>query len=155
MTVNVNRVAYDTGNMELELAIAGGDSLGIINFTEINYKDKVDRTKLREGGARTPIDATDGDYDADGSMSFHRYQFQRIAAQLAEKQIGWYDAEFNITVNYANKKEPLHTDTITRVKFGSRDRSNSQGTDSVMVKCDLFIIGLIYEDGIGPFGEKL
>lgn len=151
----VRKVAYAFVNMELALQVAGGPSITIsTGFMAVDYNDKVDRSKMR-GPGQFPEDATDGEYDADGSVEFHRYQYNSLIKQLSDAGFGFYNVEFDMTVSYAHKGEPLHVDTITRCMFGSRKHSAKQGNDPLTVPCDLFIKDRIYFDNIGPNGETL
>lgn len=151
----VNKVAYDFASLELEFAIPGGPSLGLVTgFNNIEYNDNVDRT-LQYGSDRVPEDATDGVYKADGNVEFWRWQYHPIVATLKQNQLGFYQVEFTVTVNYAHKGEPLHTDTIQRVMFADRKHSAKQGADPLSIPCGLFIKDRIFVDGVGPFGETL
>lgn len=151
----VNRVPYDFASLELSIAMEDGTPLSIFNaFSEINYSDSVEREKLR-GAARVAIDFTDGEYDAEGSITFHRLAFDYLIEECKARNIGFYEMEFTVTVNYRRRGQVMHTDTLTRVMFGSRENAHSTGPAGLLVPCDLFIGDRIYHDGIGPFGERL
>lgn len=152
----IRNLKPDFASLELSLADAeDGDPLAISDaFTELNYSDNVEREKLR-GASRVAIDATDGEYEAEGSITFHEKFFRYVNDWCKERGIGFYEAEFNMVVNYRFAGGAPNVDTITRVMFASRDASNSQGTAALMKQCDLFIKGVIYFDGLGPFGETI
>jgi hypothetical protein len=155
MAAKINNVSYQFADLELALSDSEGAPLAISDaFRELNYSDNVEREKMR-GASQVPIDSTDGEYDAEGSAVFYRKFFDYIVAWCAEKGIGFYDAEFTLTVNYRKKGEAVTTDTIKKVKFASRDNSHSQGPDALVVSCDLFIGDRIFFAGKGPFGETL
>ncbi len=151
----VNKVPYDFASLELALS-SDGLPLSIIDaFTEVSYSDNVSREKLR-GASRVAIDHTEGEYDAEGSITFHRFAFDYINSWAKDQGLGFYDLELTMTVNYRRKGEVLHTDTIARVRFGSRQNSHSQGPAGLLVPCDLFVGDRIYFDGQGPFaGDTL
>jgi len=151
----VNKVPYDFASLELSIAMSDGSPLSIINaFSEISYSDNVEREKMR-GTERVALDFTDGEYDAEGSITFYRHAFDYIIEECKARGIGFYQMEFTMTVNYRRRGEVMHTDTLTRVMFGSRENAHSTGAAALTVPCDLFIGDRIYHDGIGPFGEKL
>jgi len=152
----IQNVKYDFSSLELSLADAtDGDTLSVSDaFTELNYSDNVDREKLR-GASRVAIDATDGEYDAEGSITMFQKFYRYVNDWCREKGYGFYNVEFNLTVCYRHNGQPLHVDTIKKVMFASRDSSNSQGPAALTVACDLFIKDRIYFDGLGPFGETL
>lgn len=152
---NVNRVAYDFASLEVDPSIKGGPSLGVVpGQVTIEYNDKFDRTKMF-GSGRYADDATDGVYDADGSWELHRWQYQWLVAQIKLNGLGFYEVEFDLSVSYAHKGEPLHTDTITGVQFADRKHSGKQGPDPLTIPISLFIKGKIFIDSIGPLGETL
>jgi len=150
----VNRVPHDFATIEAELS-DGDESWGVLDgVTEIEYSDSVEREKLR-GTSRTPIAATDGEYDAEGSMTVYRYYYDYLVEKAKAKGKGLYELSFTLTINYAFRGEPVKTDVITGVRIASREHSGSQGPDPLDVPLELFIGGLIYHEGIGPFGETL
>src|SRR5690606_32184410 len=123
----VNKVPYDFASLELSIALSDGLPLSIIDaFTEINYSDNVEREKLK-GAARVALDHTEGEYEAEGSITFHRYAYDYLTDVCKSLGVGFYDLEFTVTVNYRRKGEVMRTDTITRVRFGSRENAHSQG----------------------------
>lgn len=152
----IKNVKYDFASLELSIADAtDGESLTVSDaFTELNYSDNVDREKLR-GASRIAFDATEGEYEAEGSITFHQKMFRYINEWCKEKGIGFYDVELNLMVNYRHKGAPMNIDFISNVMFASRDSSNSQGPAALVVPCDLFIKGQIFYDGLGPFGEVI
>jgi hypothetical protein len=154
MAAIINNITYQFADLELSLS-AVGEPLSISDaFTELKYSDKVDRER-QKGASRFTEDFTDGEYEPEGSVTFKQKMYDYIAAWLKEKGVGFYDVELTLTVNYRNKGQPVNTDTITKVKFASREKGGAAGPEGLSVPCDLFIGGRIYENGIGPFGEKL
>jgi hypothetical protein len=153
--VTINKATYQHSSLEIDIAVLG-ESWGIIEgFDDVEYSDSVEREKSY-GASRTPVDFTDGEYDAEGSITFHQYVLDYLIAKCKEKGVGFYDVEMTLTINRRkNADSELHTDTLTRVMFSSTENSSSTGPESIMVPCDLFIGGLIFRDGLGPFGEKL
>lgn len=150
----VNKVTYQHADLELALAI-GGKPLAISNaFTEMNYSDNVER-ELARGASQVAEDATDGEYTAEGSLIWHRHYFDYVNEWVASQGLGFYNVEMNLTVNLRQRGKRMKTDTIRRVRFGSRDASSSQGASPLLIPCDLFIIDRIFFNGIGPFGETL
>ena len=155
-SILVDRRTYDFAN--IQLAIADGKTpLGgpFEQFDELSYSDNVDREKLY-GASRVPIDHTDGIYDAEGAITLHRNLFDALIDYALSVNKGYYELEFTLTANYRKKPDdPVRTDTITQVKFASRENAHSQGPENLVVPCDLFIGGLIYHNGLGPLNERL
>lgn len=152
----INNIKPQFADLELSLSDAtDGDTLTVSEaFTEFNYSDRVERERLR-GAAQVAFDATEGEYEPEASCTLHEKMFRYINDWCKEKGIGFYEAEFNMAISYRQKGEPVAVDTLTKVMFASRDASNSQGPSPLMKQCDLFVKGIIYFDGLGPFGETL
>ncbi len=152
----VNNIPYDFANLRIAISDdADGDSFGIEQaFTEINYSDSVEREKM-PGAARFSQAETDGGYDAEASATFYRSALDRLSDWAASKGKGMYDLVLTMAVIYGYKNEPARTDTLTRVRFASRDAGHSQGPDPLTVATDLFVGDRIFWNGLGPFGETL
>jgi hypothetical protein len=152
----IRNIKPDFADLELSISDAtDGDVLTVSDaFKELNYSDNVDRELLR-GANRVADDATEGEYSAEGSIIFHQKLFRYVNDWCKEKGYGFYNVEFNLTVNIRHKGRPIQVDTIKKVMFASRDSSNSQGPSPLEISCDLFIKDRIYFDGLGPFGEIL
>src|SRR5690242_7556941 len=98
-STKVNGVAYQFANITLSLSDNEGNALPASNrFKELNYSDSVEREKMR-GADRKPLDATDGEYDAEGSIIFFRDFYDAIAAWAAERGKGFYDLEFDMRID--------------------------------------------------------
>ena len=152
----VNNIPYDFANLQLSYSDdADGEPFGIEEaFSEIAYSDSVERERML-GAARYSLAETDGMYEPEGSVTWHRSAYDRLSDWAKSKGKGVYDLVLTIAVVYGYKDEPARTDTLTRVRIASRDASHSQGPDALTVATDLFIGDRIYWDSLGPFGETL
>lgn len=152
--VTVNGESFDHGQLSLEIIAAGQASGTRKEFSDISYEDMVNRTKQR-GAERVAYQGTEGEYDANGSVTFYANGYHGLVAWFKDNDLPWYDTEFQLVIRYWSKGEPVHTDTIPHCKFQKRSRTNSQGTEPNKVACELYIEGTIFFDGVDGFGATL
>jgi hypothetical protein len=154
MSTIVNKVPYDFCSLEFEFTANGGETFGILEgIDSLDYKVKMNRTKLY-GTSRLPIDMTDGDIDADSSITFLKSWFDYISAKARELKIPLAQLEMTGTVNYQHRGEVMHTDTLSQVRFAEIGHSLSKGPDPLMVVCPLILLN-VYYDGVDVLGNTL
>ena len=154
MAIEINKVAYDFYNIQLEIA-ATGQSLGIVGpgCESISYNWKVGREKMR-GGSRLPVDRTDGDADFEGKIKLNRFWWNYMVKTAAELQIGIANLEMNFGITYSKGSAASMSDTITGVKLAGGDHNHDRGPSVLMVELPLDIMN-IYYDGVDVFGNRI
>ena len=109
----------------------------------INYKHSVEPGKLRGNRAQV-IGATRGEYNAEGSVEIYKQEYQELINQLSLKGRGFFEQFFETTVSYSEAPEsPVITDILRGVRLTSSDHSLSEGSDGIVVKCDLLVMYII------------
>jgi hypothetical protein len=140
---------FKYGWASLELGVQGARFL---DFTEINYSVKGEIGKVRGQGIRV-IGRTRGEADYEGSFSMLKAQFERLKTGLGGH--GFMLQTFPITVNYRETEgegAPI-TDSLLGARITSIDNSHKQGTEALVVKCDLHIMR-VYLNGDDPFDDN-
>jgi hypothetical protein len=153
-SVIVNQVPYDFYSLELEVAIDGGESFGIIDgFEELEYTVTINREKMY-GRSRLPRKRTDGDAEFEASLTLHQDAWHFIRKKLKESGIPIARAKFNITVSYFAEDEELVSDTLTEVAIAELGSSHSRGPEGLTKSMPIDPMN-IYFDGEDVFGGKL
>jgi len=134
--VNGNRKSFAS----VEIDIKGRKYRGV---TEINYSDTLEPGVAR-GTSPIALGHTQGDYEAEASVSVLREEFEEIMTQLGD---GYGEVEFPITVTHAARGQRTTTDRLPAVRIKNVDTSHSQGTDPTAVKMDLAVLAPIERDG--------
>lgn len=114
----------------------------VVGVKEVSYNWKIDRAKVR-GTNIQPLGMTRGEYDCEGSLTFYKEDYDELIANLGD---GYGEAVFDIAVSYADVGQPTVTDELRGCSLGGAEKSPSQGTDALEVKCDLSIT-YILENG--------
>lgn len=142
--MGINGRLYDWEDVSIRLP--SGETVGV---TEIGYKDGQD-VDPRYGRGSTPRGYGRKNYEASGSMTLDRDEFDRLARELTATGGGIYDhLPFPIVVNYANEDQGTITDTLPACRITSFDTSGSQGEANVgAVKCEFKILEPILWNGL-------
>jgi hypothetical protein len=153
-STKVNKQAYDFCSLELDMD-GNGIPMGIIRgFDDISYGDGVER-EMQAGTERVPEEATEGVYEANLSMTLFRYQYDALVAHAAQNGLGPYNSEFSLRLSFANKGEPLSRVDIPRFLLSKKSVQAGRSATPIKVQVECTVLGAIYENGVGPFGEKL
>lgn len=150
-TVVVNGAKYDYASLTINIAIPGKGSLGIFEgISAIDYSAAIEREKFW-GTSRTPIFATDGFADGDGSMTMARAWFDKILDFCKQNGLGYAEVQMNISVTYGNKNSPTKTDTLTKVKFEEIAQGHEQGAPALVADLTLFVEGQVLLNGVPAY----
>jgi hypothetical protein len=134
----------------------GTQSFGILaGIQEWNWSENVDRGEERANGSPYVQDVTTGEYACESNMVWMREAWDDFHDKLVTRGIGRFSMRGNATCVYKKKNGILVTETITGVMLKKRESSNKQGTEATKVNIDLQIVGRLYLNGKGPFGENL
>jgi hypothetical protein len=151
-TVNGARASFQSFRFELEDgAVCFGVQKGLKEF---NWSDNVEREQPRANGPY-PEGVTNGEYQAEGSQVWLAEDWDRFALRLAARGYGVYSYRGSSSCIYTRDDGAITTINIIDMMFKKRGRDNKQGPEGLLVSLDLEIAGPIFENGIGPFGERL
>ncbi len=123
----------------VKLKVAGREYVGV---KEVSYNWKIERSKVR-GANIQPLGMTRGEYDCEGSITFYKEEYDELIAALGN---GYGEAVFDVSVTYADVGQPTVTDELRGCSLAGGEKSPSQGTDALEVKCDLSV-SYILENG--------
>jgi hypothetical protein len=119
--------------------------LELIHIKEISYSHSLEPGAVRGTGAQK-LGRTRGEYDAEGSMTLQREQWDDLRNKLGD---GYLEKSFPISVSYAEDGLPVVTDELAGVRIKSVENSPSQGTDALEVSLELDVMYII-ENGKKP-----
>lgn len=119
-------------------------------FTEITYTQTLEPGVFR-GTRSEKLARTRGEHNVEGSFSLVKDEYQELIEELGE---GYMEAAIEFTVNYSEVNSKLITDVLTGSRITSEEDSHSQGTDSLVVACDLDIL-LMSRNGVLPIVGQL
>lgn len=132
---------------DIGLTLPSGEAVG---FTEIKYKDGQAAT-ARYGKGAIPRGYGRGNYEASGSCTLDRDEWERLKRELTTDGGGIYDHRpFIIVVQYANDDMSHITDTLKSCKITGFDGGGgSQGDDNVSpINCEFVILEPILWNGV-------
>ena len=119
-------------------------------FTEITYTQTLEPGIFR-GTRSEKLARTRGEHNVEGSFSLVKDEYQELIAALGE---GYMEESLEFTVNYSELLQPTVTDVLTGVRITSEEDSHSQGTDALVVACDMDIL-FMTRNGVLPIVGQL
>lgn len=134
--INGNRHAFSS----VELSINGRRYKGV---KEISYDDSLEGERVR-GSSPVGLGVTQGDYDANGSITLYREEFDQLTQDIGD---GYGEVEFEITVTYAARGAPTITDRLPANRLKKVENSHSQGAEALEIKLEIMVIGVIERNG--------
>lgn len=141
--MNINSKAYSFTSISL---MANG--VNYSGISEVNYSDTVSRTKIKGTGV-LPIGRTEGDYEAEGSITFYKSEYDRFA----RNNPNIFDVTFDVSITYSNGTDVPVTDVLRACKIESLENSNSEGSDATTVSATLNLMW-IERNGVKPFDRS-
>lgn len=117
----------------------------LISIKELTYSHKLEPGDVRGTGPQKH-GTTRGEYNAEGSMTLLREQWNELKSKLGT---GYLEKRFTIVVSYAEEGQPVQTDELVGCRITSVENKPAQGTDPLEVSLDLNITYII-EDGVEP-----
>lgn len=132
---------------DISVMLPSGVAIGI---TEIAYKDG-QSIEARYGRGATARGYGRKNYEASGSFTIDRDEFERLKKELAGSGGGsLYDHDpFPIVTTYANDDMGTITDVLPDCKITTFDQSTSQGDDNAsQIKCEFIILSPIVWNGV-------
>lgn len=134
--INGRRYSFSS----IEVDVNGRKYTGV---KSISYNDGLDPGMAR-GTSPIPLGHTEGDYEAEASMTMFRAEFDTMLSQLGD---GYGEVSFPITATYAAQGQPTVTDRLPAVRIKKVTNSNEQGNDPTEVELELVVMTPIERNG--------
>lgn len=148
------RFDLDPGSDSSSGSGSGSGSVGIVSgLQELNWKRSIERGQERQNGSPFVEDVTTGEVSFSGNGAFLREAWDTLTDKFAAKGLGIFDVRGTLTVTYKKKDGKIVTVVITGLMFKDEDNQNKQGTESLKVNVEFDIVGRIYVNGQGVFGN--
>ncbi|MBT9485839.1 MAG: hypothetical protein IV100_12600 [Myxococcales bacterium] len=145
----VNGHTYDWGSVDFKIPGGTQTAAGV---QSISYEDEYPAEPVY-GRGNTPIGYGRGKYKSTGQLTILRQYSSAFEAALAARSGGTgvlNHEPIEVTVNYANRDQPMQTDVLRSVLVTKRAYSGKSGDQELMVNYDLAIIGGIKVNGVEP-----
>lgn len=143
--MSANGILYDWESITVT-----GPQGEIAGISEIKYEDGQAAT-ARYGRGSIPRGYGRGNYEASGSMTLDRDEWEKLKKELVASGGGIYDHEpFTIVASYANDNMPTVTDTLKNCKITKfSGAGGSQGDDNTSpMTCEFIILSPILWNGV-------
>jgi hypothetical protein len=151
----INKIAYDFCNLVLDLDGNGTPFGTVAGITDVSYGTGVER-EYQGGVDRFPTEMTDGVGTPTLSLTMFQYQYDAIYAHLAETgEAGPFGSEMSLSISFAKRGESVTRIDIPRFLLKSDSTQASRGPEAIKVQVECDVLGVVYRNGIGPFGERL
>lgn len=159
--IRINGKLYDYSSIE---ASPGISALGILNValplfsnvSDISYSDGLDPGMFR-GTSAVISGRTRGTYEAEGSFTQYKEDYQKFISALALLGLGGYmEAEFDLVITYREAPPALIVvDTLLGCRIKHAEDSHSSGNDALVVKVDLSVFKIKRNglEAVSPFGS--
>lgn len=133
---------------------SGKGPIGIVSgLQEFNWKRSIERGEERENGSPFVEDVTTGEVSFSGNCIFKREAWDTLLDKFAASDLGIFDVRGTLNITYKKKNGKIVTVTITGLMFKDEDNQGKQGTEALKVNIELQIVGRIYVNGQGVFGN--
>jgi len=119
-------------------------------FTDVSYTQTLEPGIFR-GTRPEKLARTIGEHNVEGSFTLVKVEYQELIEALGD---GYMQTGFDITVTYSETNSPIVTDVLTSCRITSEEDSHSQGTDALVVACDLDIMKMT-RNGLLPIVGQL
>jgi len=116
----------------------------LTRIASINYEDSLTPSPLR-GNSAHKLARSRGQYEASGSMSLYREEFDLLLIALTKAPFptvtaGYMEKSFKVIVSYGEAASVPSTDELIGCRITRRSSQNQQGSDPIMVDVDLDIM---------------
>lgn len=141
----INGQIYSFASIEIKVG-----TTVFTGFTDLSYTQTLEPGDFR-GTRPEKLARTIGEHNVEGSFTLVKVEYQELIAALGN---GYMEIEFDITANYSEVNSPITTDVLTACRITSEEDSHSQGTDALVVACDLNIMKMT-RNGLLPILGQL
>lgn len=125
---------YDFASIEFAVLVDGQSSQVFVECSAIDYDDTIEES-LMYGTDAAPVGRTRGQYNPGEATATVSKQTEAVLVdQLGD---GFMEAEFEITIKYADNGLPLLVDTLERCRIVGLAQSHSSGTDALTTQIKL------------------
>ena len=142
--VNGQKVSF--ASIEIKIG-----TLLLTGFTDLSYSQTLEPGIFR-GTRPEKLARTIGEHNIEGSFTLVKDESLDLIASLGN---GYMQTPFDITNTYSEiNSTTLMTDVLTGCRITSEEDSHSQGTDALVVACDLDIMKMT-RNGLLPIVGQL
>ncbi len=142
--VNGQKVSF--ASIEIKIG-----TLLLTGFTDLSYSQTLEPGIFR-GTRAEKLARTIGEHNIEGSFTLVKDESLDLIASLGN---GYMQTPFDITNTYSEiNSTTLMTDVLTGCRITSEEDSHSQGTDALVVACDLDIMKMT-RNGLLPIVGQL
>ncbi len=142
--VNGQKVSF--ASIEIKIG-----TLLLTGFTDLSYSQTLEPGIFR-GTRPEKLARTIGEHNIEGSFTLVKDEYLELIASLGN---GYMQTPFDITNTYSEiNSTTLMTDVLTGCRITSEEDSHSQGTDALVVACDLDIMKMT-RNGLLPIVGQL
>jgi hypothetical protein len=136
---------YEPSFASIEVKIVGtGIVIPLPGIKAINYNDKLARSKIF-GNSVNPMGRTRGQVTPSGSIEFYKRMWGEASALMSNNGMyGISEGSWAILVTYAEAGMTVTRDVLEGASVINPDSSNSEGTDATVVKCELDLMGILW-----------
>ncbi len=141
----INGQIYSFASIEVKVGVQV-----FTGFTDLSYTQTLEPGIFR-GTRPEKLARTIGEHNVEGSFTLVKEEYQELIAALGD---GYMETEFDITATYSETNAPITTDVLVACRITSEEDSHSQGTDALVIACDLDIIKMT-RNGLLPIVGQL
>jgi hypothetical protein len=132
----------------------------LFELKELNYKHRLTPGMVRGTGSPV-LGRTRGIYDADGSFTMYKSEYQNLIEALiaegAAQDLGYMEVPFDIFAIYSERGSTTIKDVCAGCRITDDEDGHSEGSDALVVRATLNIMRLIRAGrvpvtGISPTG---
>lgn len=144
-------------NLSISLAPYGGQSFSTDAFAALDWDDKREPERVMGAGGNM-LGGTDGEYQANGSMSMYLAQgvaFQEALQQIAGDGQRFGLISFDINCSWVPKRDPnqnIITAKLVGCRIAGRANKNATGSAATVLEMPLFVAEVQL---IAPSGRAL
>jgi len=140
----INGVKYDYSSVEI--LIGGVRFQGV---KSIDYSAQLE-PGMAYGTSAQPAGRTRRQYSAEGSIEIYKADYADLLTLLTAGGQGYMEQSFPIIVTYGEELPAiLMTDVLQGCRLKKNAHAGSEGSDPLVVKCDLSVMYLL-ENGKSP-----
>lgn len=132
----INGRYFDFSSVAVEL-----DGITLRDILSIEYTDSLTPQKVKSNSPM-PRGRTRGDYEAQGSFTITRGEFQRF---LDYAQTGFGELEFTVVVSYSDGDDPPRVDRLIGCRIVTPNNSHSAGGGALQVPLTLDVMRIEYD----------
>lgn len=131
---------HSWSSIEIGIGPSGNVVRGV---SSIDYGDGLTPGKMRGTGPNV-VGRTRGEYDGDAELEMYRLEWENLKSQLGQNGVGFGEASFSITVQYAESGQPVVTDTLEGCRITKVRTGGAEGSDPTKVKLSIDLMRILH-----------